>query len=125
MDSDIYSSSSSRCSSACGSLASRKSAPFKPRRVVGDVVRISSCSNVYVNASESYVATPLVIVNNVDNNCDKTSAKMVSDSIRDSKDLPKIRNKIFEESLESQEISYYIGKYSMHLFYVYWVTRTG
>lgn len=95
----------------CGSLASRKSAPFKPRRIVGDVVRISSCSNVYVNTSEPYVATPLAIVNNEDiNNCDNESVKMVSESIRDSKDLPKIRNKIFEESLESQEISYYIGE---------------
>lgn len=111
MDSDVYSSSSSRCSSVCGSLASRKSAPFKPRRIVGDIVRISSYSNIYVNSSEPYVATPLVIVNNEDNNnCDNESAKMVSESIRESKDLPKIRNKIFEESLESQEISYYIGE---------------
>lgn len=111
MDSDIYSSSSSRCSSVCGSLASRKSAPIKPRRIVGDVVRISSCSTVYVNPTETNVVNPLVIVNNEDNNnCDNKSAKMVSESLKDSKDLPKFRNKIFEESLESQEISYYIGK---------------
>lgn len=29
--------------------------------------------------------------------------------IRKQKDVPKIRNRIFEESLESQEISFYIG----------------
>lgn len=75
-------------------------------------MRISSHSNVYVNSShQAYVATPLVIVNNEDNNnCDKTSAKMVSESLDHCKDLPKIRNKIFEDSLESQEISYYIGE---------------
>lgn len=110
MDSDFYSSSSSRCSSVCGSLASRKSAPFKPRRIVGDVVRITSCSNIYVNSSQPYVVAPLVSVNYEDNNCDNSSATMVSESLRDAKDLPKIRNKIFEESLESQEVSYYIGK---------------
>lgn len=112
MDSDIYSSSSSRCSSVCGSTASRKSAPFKPRRLVGDVVRISSCSKIHVNvnSSQSYVPTPLVVVNNEDNNCDNTKSKMVSESVVDGKDLPKIRNRIFEESLESQEISFYIGE---------------
>lgn len=74
-------------------------------------MRVSSTSNVYVNSSEAHVVTPLVLVNNEDtNNCDNTSAKMVSESLRNSKDLPKIRNKIFEESLESQEISYYIGE---------------
>lgn len=110
MDSDVYS-CSSRCSSVCGSLASRKSAPFKPRRIVGDIVRITSCSNVYVNSSQTCVDAQLVIVNNEDNDCDNSSAKMVSESLKDSKDLPKIRSKIFEESLESQEVSYYIGKF--------------
>jgi hypothetical protein len=33
----------------------------------------------------------------------------LGEAIRNSRDIPKIRSRIFEESLESQEISFYIG----------------
>ncbi|CAG9817387.1 unnamed protein product [Phaedon cochleariae] len=89
-----------------GSSVCQKS-PKKPRRNVGDRVLITSHSKVYVNhdrgsdfACDYRSGVPREGV------CDKDA--MVSESLRSYKDLPKFKNRIFEDSLESQEVSFYI-----------------
>lgn len=111
MDSDSYS-SSSRSSSISGSLVSSKSGKFlrKPRRDVGDRILITSPSRVVLNKSSSESDLTFRRKTNNEDNCDKIDYAMVGETIRNSKDLPKVRNTIFEESLESQEVSFYIGK---------------
>ncbi|KAG5896456.1 hypothetical protein JTB14_002598 [Gonioctena quinquepunctata] len=102
--------SHSRNSSASGSFASEKSSRYLngPRRNVGDKVLITSLSKVYVNHNGSDGATALDNFN--EENCDNDrDYEMVGQYIRHSKDLPKFKNRIFEDSLESQEISFYIA----------------
>lgn len=85
----------------------------KPRRNVGDKVFVSSCSAVLLefqdtNAKEVHrrLLDSESVAEVEEENFDEKSK-----AIRTKKDVPKIRNKIFEESLESQEISFYIGKW--------------
>lgn len=85
----------------------------KPRRNVGDKVFVSSCSAVLLefqdtNAKEVHrrLLDSESVAEVKEENFDEKSK-----AIRTKKDVPKIRNKIFEESLESQEISFYIGKW--------------
>lgn len=86
----------------------------KPRRNVGDKVFVSSCSAVLLefqdtNAKE--VHQRLLDGESVAEVEEEENFEEKSKAIRTKKDVPKIRNKIFEESLESQEISFYIGKW--------------
>lgn len=86
----------------------------KPRRNVGDRVFISSPTNVYIDfVDENYRKTIELVNNNASTNdnlqCDNVDFNKISENIRHSKDIPKFRNRIFEDSLESQEISFYIG----------------
>uniref|UniRef100_A0A6P7FW56 Uncharacterized protein LOC114331724 n=1 Tax=Diabrotica virgifera virgifera TaxID=50390 RepID=A0A6P7FW56_DIAVI len=103
--------SHSRNSSVSGSLVSQNSTRYvkNRRRDVGDRVTITSDSKVYLNTSDNNDVDNKA-VNNRENKaeCD-TDFNKVGDLIRTSKDLPKLKNKIFEDSIESQEISFYIG----------------
>ncbi|KAJ8970097.1 hypothetical protein NQ314_001387 [Rhamnusium bicolor] len=92
-------------------LRPTRSAPStwkKPRRNVGDTVFITSPSKVYIESTDRY-SIPLISANNNENKVVAMKPLIVGDSIRNSKDLPKIRNTIFEESLESQEICFYLA----------------
>lgn len=102
---------STRNSSASNSVASRNSsssANRRPRPIVGDTVLICSTSSVHVNVDGQFSAVS--DKTDADIGCDNSNVDMVSETIRNSKDLPKLRNRIFEESLESQEVSFYVGQ---------------
>ncbi|RZC38474.1 uncharacterized protein BDFB_001401, partial [Asbolus verrucosus] len=82
----------------------------RPRRNVGDRVFVSSPTKVYFD----YVDDNLQMA--LGENFEEEEGKneeldtiSLGEVIRNSKDIPKIRNRIFEDSLESQEISFYIG----------------
>ncbi|ERL89690.1 hypothetical protein D910_07053 [Dendroctonus ponderosae] len=88
----------------------------KPRRNVGDTVCVSSSSRVLLDYSDENTKAVRILdvesVKEIDENAKDFRQK--EQAIREKKDLPKIRNRIFEESLESQEISFYIGDESDH-----------
>lgn len=93
----------------------------KPRRNVGDRVFVSSPTTVYIDFVDENSRKTMELVSNnassVEKNenvqCDTVDFNKISENIRHSKDIPKIRNRIFEDSLESQEISFYIGNYKL------------
>lgn len=80
----------------------------KSRRNVGDTVFISSSSKLLIKHEDNNAREAERLL-------DSSGVAEVEDyeererEIRTQKDVPKIRNRIFEESLESQEISFYIG----------------
>ncbi|CAH1969328.1 unnamed protein product [Acanthoscelides obtectus] len=77
----------------------------KPRPHVAETVVIASTSGVILNKTE------VMGVESDTSESDSVQLRnkdMVAEAIRSSKDLPKIRNRIFEESMESQELSFYI-----------------
>lgn len=82
----------------------------KSRRNVGDTVFISSSSKLLIKHEDNNAREAERLL-------DSSSVAEVEEEdyavkereIRKQKDVPKIRNRIFEESLESQEISFYIG----------------
>lgn len=84
----------------------------KPRRNVGDTVFVSSSSRVLLDYSDGNTKALRILdaesVKEIDESGEADFRKK-EQAIREKKDLPKIRNRIFEESLESQEISFYIG----------------
>lgn len=90
----------------------------KPRRVdVGDRVFVTSSSKVYFEFADCNLNDSSHASDRCGENCDKLDKADFDkrgEEIRSTKDLPKIRNRIFEESLESQEISFYIGKTQMY-----------
>ncbi|CAH0556152.1 unnamed protein product [Brassicogethes aeneus] len=79
------------------------------RRNVGDKVFVSSPTRVYFEFVDENSARSSHCSVSEQDECDKVDYKRRGEEIRSAKDLPKIRNRIFEESLESQEISFYIG----------------
>ncbi|XP_056634491.1 rho guanine nucleotide exchange factor 26 [Diorhabda sublineata] len=79
------------------------------RRNVGDLVTIASNSKVYLNCVNDNTDINSTVVNDcVSYDCCDTDYSEVSNSIRKAKDLPKFKNRIFEDSIESQEISFYV-----------------
>lgn len=75
---------------------------------MGDTVFISSSSKLLIKHEDNNAREAERLL-------DSSGVAEVEDyeererEIRKQKDVPKIRNRIFEESLESQEISFYIG----------------
>lgn len=101
----------SRNSSVSGSLVSKNSTRYwkNRRRNVGDLVTIASNSKVYLNCVNDNTDLNNTLVNEcVNYDCCDTDYSEVSNSIRKAKDLPKFKNKIFEDSIESQEISFFV-----------------
>lgn len=74
---------------------------------MGDRVSITSDSKVYLNSVGNRVADEVERGDKSD--CDRRDLNEVGNCIRNSKDLPKLKSRIFEDSVESQEISFYIG----------------
>ncbi|KAF7272278.1 hypothetical protein GWI33_014937 [Rhynchophorus ferrugineus] len=85
----------------------------KHRRQVGDIVFVSSPTKVFLEFHDENSMRVLDSVAEVDETED---FERVGEEIRKKRDLPKIRNRIFEESLESQEISFYIGEEADHYY---------
>lgn len=103
-------------------LPPSRSAPTtwrKPRRDVGDRVFVSSPTKVYFD----FIDENLKVCNGANEDLaghnegklEDNWADVRGEEIRSSKDLPKIRSRIFEDSLESQELNFYIGIYHFFL----------
>lgn len=80
----------------------------KSRRNVGDTVFISSSSKLLIKHDDNNAVEAERLLDNVAE-VEEEDYEEKGREIRNQKDVPKIRNRIFEESLESQEISFYIG----------------
>lgn len=82
----------------------------KPRRQVGDKVFVCSPTAVFFAYNDDN--SKFVVIENAtkngDDDCDQNMESKCQE-IRRTKDLPKLVSRIFEESLESQEINFYIG----------------
>lgn len=81
----------------------------RPRRNVGDRVFVTSPTRVYLDYMDENLKTILREVPKEEDEEEKCDRISLGEEIRNSRDIPKIRSRIFEESLESQEISFYIG----------------
>ncbi|KAK9881638.1 hypothetical protein WA026_017160 [Henosepilachna vigintioctopunctata] len=81
----------------------------KPRRNVGDRVSVCSPTSVFFEFADEN--SKIIVPENETKekeNCDN-DLSLKCEEIRKTKDLPKMVNRIFEESLESQEVNFYIG----------------
>ncbi|KAL1490260.1 hypothetical protein ABEB36_012985 [Hypothenemus hampei] len=90
---------------------------LKPRRNVGDRVCVSSTSKVYLEYADSNAKVAKRLLEQLDEDNEEEEEEDYEEKgrvIRRCKDVPKIRNRIFEESLESQEITFYIGDEDGH-----------
>jgi hypothetical protein len=82
----------------------------RPRRHVGDRVFVSSPTRVYLDYTDDNLKSVMEEVSmGEDPDDEEVDRVSLGEAIRNSRDIPKIRSRIFEESLESQEISFYIG----------------
>ncbi|XP_044753441.1 uncharacterized protein LOC123312918 isoform X2 [Coccinella septempunctata] len=82
----------------------------KPRRQVGDKVFVCSPTAVffaYNDENSKFVVSNTDAQKNIED-CDE-NMDLRCEEIRRTKDLPKLVSRIFEESLESQEVNFYIG----------------
>nr|CAH7746145.1 unnamed protein product [Callosobruchus chinensis] len=79
----------------------------RPRPHVAETVVIASTSGVILNKTD---ATEVESDTVESESVQLRNKDMVAEVIRSSKDIPKLRNRIFEESLESQEVSFYIDE---------------
>lgn len=86
---------------------------FRRRKNVGDRVFVSSPTKVYFDFVDDN-SKLIEEQSGVEEQKQKTDVEIekIEQAIRNSKDIPKLRNRIFEESLESQEICFYIGNNS-------------
>ncbi|KAL3268344.1 hypothetical protein HHI36_007460 [Cryptolaemus montrouzieri] len=80
----------------------------KPRRNVGDRVTVCSPTSVFFEFPDENSKIVPDIENTNEQTCDK-DVSLRCEEIRRTKDLPKLVSRIFEESLESQEVNFYIG----------------
>lgn len=86
---------------------------FRRRKNVGDRVFVSSPTKVYFDfVDENSRLVDEQPVEEETKQKTPNEIKKIEQAIRNSRDIPKLRNRIFEESLESQEISFYIGNNS-------------
>lgn len=90
-----------------GSVRSSRSDPSsswrKSRRNVGDTVFVSSPTKVYIGPAAKHPVHHLPMPEK------ESSHQAVASECDRVKDVAKIRSKIFEDSLESQEICFYLG----------------
>ena len=82
----------------------------RPRRHVGDRVFVSSPTKVYLDYVDDNLKVAMERIAPEEEEEEDFDEESVGEMIRTSKDIPKIRSRIFEDSLESQEISFYIGQ---------------